>query len=240
MKIFVANTGRCGSLFVSNMFNSLTYIPSFHEPVPFCIGDTVKEVNTYVDSYSEDVNSEIANKLKQIEIDSIDGDYMESNQMFIKSYVDVVLENFDDVYCIYLYRDPLDTMLSWWKKIHNDLKTDWFLQSHWKKNILRTNKELFFFENARWQCHEVEKRFLKYKQKFTKTYVLDFEKLNDSLEWRRLFKHFRINHKDFRELPKVRQNEIRMSREEALAGLFEDWNKRGRQRFSIFPKELEG
>ena len=91
MRIFTANSGRCGSLFVSGIFNSLTYIPSFHEPVPFCIGNVVKEVNMCVDKHSEDVNICIDSKMRQIEIDTIDGDYMESNQMFIKSYVDTVV-----------------------------------------------------------------------------------------------------------------------------------------------------
>ena len=113
--------------------------------------------------------------------------YFESNQMFIKSYYQTILENYDDVYAVYLWRNPMDVALSCWKKFKNQ-ELDWFIQSHWRKNILRTDQKLSFYENAVWQWYEVKERWLRYKHKFVDTFEFDFEKINDVDEWKRFFK----------------------------------------------------
>ena len=203
MKIFVASTGRCGTLFATEVFNLLTDIPAFHEPEPFCIGKVVEEINTKA-KLSNGIRKTLQQKVIQIEQDSVYGKYMESNQMFIKCYADIVLDNFKDVYCIYLYRNPIAVLLSYAVKCRNQ-ELDWFLQSHWAKNILRTER-LGFYENCLWQWLEVRERYYFLKPKFKKTYEFDFRKINDLNEWYKLFRHFKIKAKKVNRLPNLKKN----------------------------------
>jgi len=207
MKIFVANTGRCGSAFFSEVFRTLTNIPSFHEPEPFCNGKVMEEVNTKV-RYSKETKRILCEKIAQIEKDSKRGHYMESSQVFIKSYAELALESFDKVYCIYLYRNPIATLLSYVAKNRlSGASWDWTLQSQWAKNILQTEQKLDFPTTCFWQCLEVQERYYSLKKEFKKTYEFPFRDINDPVAWKKLFKHFRIKTKEFYELPeKLRKN----------------------------------
>ncbi|NIM59995.1 MAG: hypothetical protein GTO16_13805 [Candidatus Aminicenantes bacterium] len=204
MKIFIASTGRCGTLFATEIFNLLTDIPAYHEPRPECIGKVVEEINSHV-KYSKATLQILNEKIDQIKGDSIRGKYMESNQMFVKCYADVVLNNFKDVYCIYLYRNPIAVLLSYAVKCQNH-ESGWFLRSHWPKNILQTEQKLGFYENCLWQWLEVRERYYSLKPKFKKTYEFDFRKINDLAEWYRLFRHFRIKARKVNRLPNLKRN----------------------------------
>ena len=217
------------------MFKALTGIPSYHEPVPLCIGDTLEEVNNVpFDELSPHVEAELQSKIHTIKTYT-NGWYMESSQMFIKSYVDEVLENFDDVYCIYLHRNPIETTMSYWKKLGHKRDTDYFLESHWKKNILRTREPLEYWDNVLWNCYEVRERYLAYKPRFTKTWELDFLSLNDPLEWAKLLRHFGLFKGDLRELPDLKRNALEMEDELVLRKLREEWTLPGVRKFSVFP-----
>jgi len=139
MKIFIASTGRCGTLFATEVFNLLTDIPAHHEPKPECIGKTLEEVNAHV-KYSKTTMKILEEKIAQVKRDSTSGKYMESSQMFVKCYADIMLNNFKSVYCIYLYRNPIAVLLSYAIKCRQK-ELGWFLQSHWPKNILQTEEK---------------------------------------------------------------------------------------------------
>ncbi|GAG82788.1 unnamed protein product, partial [marine sediment metagenome] len=144
MKIFIATTPRSGTLFLTEIFKLLTDIPSYHESIPYCIGQTSYEVNN--DCVSRDTQYILDEKVRRIKRDSSPpGDYFEANNMFIKSMVWTVLDNFDDVHCIYLHRNPMDVFFSLaarnWKR-----GWDWVLQPGWKLNRLKTVKPTTYHE----------------------------------------------------------------------------------------------
>jgi len=225
MHIFTCSTGRCGTLFMSEVFRTLTDIPSFHEPRPFCHAETLEAVNTKV-VYPKHIVKELEEKVSQVETDTKNRKYFEANQMFIKSYAELILERFRDVYCIYLYRNPLEVLASYYKK-RPERWNDWFLQSRWPKNILQTSNKLPFYYNCLWQCLEVEERYRALKKHFRKTYEFDFRKINDSGEWKKLFRRFRIKHKPFDELPDVRKNDIPGEFSEIMQGIITNWDMPG-------------
>lgn len=200
-KIFVAHTGRTGSKFMASVFGLLTDVSSFHEVSPYCIGQTSKEINN--DCISERTQKVIDEKISNI---NAYDNYFEANNMFIKSFVWPLLNVLDDMYVIYLHRNPHDTFLSLAERCWR-MGWDWLLQPHWKKNFFRTEQEMNFLEAVDWNWHEVRERFLRLKGLFKKTYDFDFRKINDLEEYYKLFKHFGIKHKKIKELPSFDRNE---------------------------------
>ncbi len=230
MKIFVANSGRCGSYFMSEVFRRLTAFPSFHEPKPRGEGETLKAVNN-TGKLSNYVMDELFAKRIQIENDSRDGNYFESSQMFIKSFQEVVFNFFDDVYVIYLWRNPIEVTMSYYKKKLSQKKQwdNWHLLSHWNNNILKTRGELSFYENCYWECMEIRERFLRlyWDMPRHRTFEFDFRKLNDVSEWKKLFRQFGIKHKPFDRLPTVSKNAIPGDKLKTLKGLLSKWDEPG-------------
>lgn len=200
MKIFTASTGRCGTLFASEVFRSLTGVPSFHEPYPWCVDKTLEEVNG-VEPYSKETGLELAAKIEQIRECSYGDWYFESNQMFIKSYAYQVLHNFKEIGVLYIERNPVDIVLSYTKKSRN-YGSGWFLRSNWKANMLRIDCKLPFYDNILWQWFEIKERYNWLKKYCAKTYELDFKNINDPEEWKRIFKCFGVEYKKFDVLTK--------------------------------------
>lgn len=225
-RIFVANSGRCGSLFLSQIFGLLTPIPSFHEPIPYCTGDVLREVNEFK-PLSDASKNVLATKVEEIQRNSEDGNYLESSQMFIKCYVETVLDTFDDIYCIYLYRNPIEVVLSYYNKCR-DHQDEWFLKSHWDANVLKTAEPLDYYDNILWNCYEVRERYLLYKHRFAKTWEFDFKDINDLQEWKRMFKYFGISIGDVVKLPDAKRNAISEDRGKTIKALIKDWDKGGK------------
>jgi len=200
MLIFTASTGRCGTLFASEVFRSLTSIPSYHEPQPWCVDETLEQVNQ-LSVLGKVAQIEIDEKIEQIRECSYKGWYFESSQMFIKSYIYRVLTSFKDIGILYIERNPIDVGLSYAKKCKNE-ESGWFLRSNWKGNFLRTEEELPFYPNILWQWLEIKERFNWAKQYCNKYYELDFEKINQPEEWKRIFSRFGVKYKEFSILPK--------------------------------------
>lgn len=189
MKIFVAGTGRNGTKFMTQVFNYFTEIPSFYENLPYCIGQTSKEINN--DCISGESQKIIDEKIATVRCHD---DYFEANNMFIKSFVWPFLDAFDDIYCVYIHRNPLDTFISSAER-NFSLGWDWLLQPQWKRNFMRTVEPMSYLEAINWNWYEVRERYLRLKQYFKKTYEFDFRKLNDPDEYYKLFDHFGIGYK---------------------------------------------
>lgn len=223
MKIFVASTGRCGTMFMSEVFRELTGIPSYHEPLPYCIGKTLEETNDR-ETYSKETKDELTRKIQQVKECSLDGDYFESNQMFIKSYAELMVRAFRRISVIYLERNPIEVALSYAEKCEY-YEADWVLRSHWRKNMLPTSVSLSFFETIVWQYLEVKERYLRMRKDFSMTFEFDFRKINDGAEWDRMFSRFGIKHKPFEELPDVRRNQGEKPMAERLEKVRADWYK---------------
>ena len=198
-RIFVANSGRCGSLFLAEAFKLLTNIPSYHESVPYCIGQTSYEVNN--SCRSEQTQHVLDEKIRRIKRDSSpEGNYFESNNMFIKSLAWTIADSFDDVCCIYLHRNPMDYFFSMaarnWKR-----GWDWILQPSWKMNILRTCKPTTYYEAVMFTWFEVRARFNYWKPLFKKTWDFDFNDINNLEEYYRMFEHLGIDYKKINKFP---------------------------------------
>lgn len=232
--IFVASTGRCGTKFLSVVWKEYTEYPSLHEPVPFCAGQTLREVNNEC-GINSDTHRELKTKILQILEDQQNGNYFESNQMFIKSYVSRVVydKRFRPLFVIYLYRDPVSMVMSYYKKIPGkDLS--WSLQPQWQKSLMKGHKGMSFMDIQLWNHFEIRERFLTWRDKFDKAYELDFKKLNDPREHARIFDHFEVSH---RALPKIfpegfyhlqkSLNAIPRNELEVLQEMRESWDERG-------------
>lgn len=240
MKIFVCSTGRCGTLFMAEVFNYMTDIPSFHEPHPRCINVVMKEVNNS-EELSEDTKFILDEKIGQIkQCSDKEGNYFESNNMFIKSYVDKVLNSFDDVYCIHLYRNPLEVFFSFSQK-NSALRLDWILRSYWKRNLIKLTNGLSPYGDILWQWFEVRKRFYYYKSRFVKTYDFDFRNINNLDEYYKLFNHFDIKAKKIDALPDFPKNAKVSFGKKSVCQLFLetgwDWDKAGIE--WGFPTDIE-
>ena len=200
MKIFVCTTGRSGSMFLTETMKQLTDIPSFHEAVPYCIGQTNYEVN---DCCISDITHRVLDaKIRQIEANSdSQGNYFEANNMFIKSFSGAVLNAFrDDVYCIYLHRNPIDVFFSLgnrnWRKGY-----DWLLRPQWERSIIKVDYQTTYYEDLMLMWYEVQARFEKLKPQFKKTWDFNFKDLNNLEEYYKMFEHFGIDHKRVSEIP---------------------------------------
>lgn len=232
--IFVASAGRCGTKFMSTIWKRFTGYPSFHEPIPFCTGQTLREVNNEC-GINSDTKRELKTKLEQISIEAKKGNYFEANQMFIKSYVHLVAykKEFRPLYVIYLHRNPIEVVMSYYKKTpERDLS--WFLQPQWQRNIMRTRKGLSFYEIAFWQWYEIRARFFLWKDKFDKTYDFDFLKISDPEEYRRMFSHFGIEHNLPEKFPEdlftpKNKNALEKDPVDVFNWLIEDWDLRGKE-----------
>jgi hypothetical protein len=225
VKIFVASTGRCGTAFFAKVFGELTAYPSYHEPMPYVVGRSCREVNTRL-SYSPDVEKELVAKVEQVRDYSVAGDYMESSQMFIKSYSELMLKAFKRVAVIYIERNPMDVLLSFAEKCR-DLNSDWMLQSHWQKNILRTARPLGFFENVLWNWFEVRERFLELRPKVTTHYSFVYEDLNNAEAWKEMFATLGVPHVPFDCVPWAAENKGKVDIATRRSILMSEWGKQG-------------
>jgi hypothetical protein len=171
------------------MIKYLTTISAFHEPEPQFSGHVCERINNGDGLTPEETQLKI-NQINR-DIDK-NGNYVETSLWFIKSYVDVVLKNFDNVNCIYLHRNPMDTFFSFILQLRGKVKTNMHLQSHWKKNLLQTTVQLDRYTNILWEWMEVRERFYYYKNRFNKTYDFDFANINNINEWLKMFTHFGI------------------------------------------------
>jgi len=230
MKIFVVSTGRCGTVFMSEVFSKLTTVPSFHEPRPHCAGETMRFVNdTEGKQYPVAVRRELADKIKQVKADSVDGHYFESSQMFVKAYARFVFKAFENVALIYLHRNPIEVTMSYYKKKLGQPKqyNYWHLQSHWSQNILRMAEPQGLYADIFWECLEIKERFLALKAMAAKTFVMDFKRLNDVGAWKALFKHLNVPHRPFKALPDVNKNAVEGDTLKTLNGLLSIWDEPG-------------
>jgi len=190
-------------MFLSSMIGYLTDIPSFHEQIPYCINEVSKAVNT--GQLTPEAEKVLDTKIERIKNDAKDGWYFEANNMFIKSFVWKVMESFENVGCIYLHRNPIDTFMSHaergWK-----VGWDWILRPHWKMNRLRIHRPMSYYEALNWMWYEVRARFDMWETDFAKTFIFDFEKLNDLEEYYRMFEHFGIQYRKIDKLPEFNRN----------------------------------
>ena len=205
MNIFVANTGRCGSEFMFHIVDKMTNYPAFHEPKPYGA-----EIMKMVNDEGRMDGKILQEKISAIKRATIDGNYFESSNMFIKVWAEAIIEEMEDVCCVYLERNPLDVLISFAEYVtyHNNphYPTRSFMNPSWKYNLLRIPGRAKWAEAILWNWYEVKARFEKMKDSFYMTYSFRFEDLNSTKAWQAMFNHFRIKYDPSAPLPRVWKN----------------------------------
>ncbi|NET79401.1 hypothetical protein [Okeania sp. SIO1F9] len=103
--IFCINSGRSGSNYLSELLGTAEEVISYHEPSPSMTGDYLTMVNKseYATSFSKRRFKSSA--IKDILLKIPDGKiYCETNHMFIKTFFDVVAQDFPKIEVIILRR----------------------------------------------------------------------------------------------------------------------------------------
>ena len=103
--IFCINSGRSGSNYLAKLLGTAKEVMSYHEPYPQMIGNYLTLINQedYTTSFT-------ARKIKTFGIKDLllklpaRQVYFESNHMFIKTFFDVVIQDFSKVEVIILRR----------------------------------------------------------------------------------------------------------------------------------------
>ena len=226
-KIFCANAGRSGSAFVAGALGHLTGIPSFHEPFPRLIGRVLEEVND--DRISAETKRVIEAKIVEIERASRDGWYCETSQQFIKCFAEFALAAWDDVYCIYIHRNPLDVIMSYFRHLDGSYPDEWLLKPEWKKNLVKIREPLSWAELLLFNWLEVRERYLSLKPRFTKVYELDFMRIGNKTEYIKMFEHFELEWHDG-EIAALWKNGSKSPRDTdaQIAWIRKVWNEPGR------------
>ena len=104
--LFCINSGRSGSEYLSKLLCTAKGVNSFHEPEPNMSGKYLRMINEF--QYPETFKKRrykckgIKKILKRMSSNEI---YCETNHMFIKTFFDVILEDFKNVEVIILRRE---------------------------------------------------------------------------------------------------------------------------------------
>jgi hypothetical protein len=191
MYIFVASPGRSGTKFLSELFGSITQIPSFHTPAPECAGRDMWDFNNGVD-----IDRRLNEKVESIKKKARDGDYFESAPTFIKCFGEKITEEFKDHAVIHLFRDPLFVAKSFSNRSSGPDEGNlhrWRLSMHGKKNILQiSGNKLTLYQKNLWEWLEVELRYDKFKETYKKTFDLSFQDINGCRSYEGMLNHFGI------------------------------------------------
>lgn len=104
--IFCINSGRAGSQYLATLLDTAQEVRAFHEPEPAMNGQYLHMVDQhgYENTYKQRrvKGSAIHKTLKKMRKNEV---YCETNHMFIKTFFDVVIDEFKNVEVIILRRD---------------------------------------------------------------------------------------------------------------------------------------
>lgn len=118
--VFVSSVGREGSQLISSLIRNQGNIASFHEKRPFCNGKKLIESglkgNILDSMVCKNKFAHIADHIEKRELNI----YLESNHMFIKTFGNFFLEEFDLPFTLISIRRPIT------KTIKSFLDLDWF------------------------------------------------------------------------------------------------------------------
>jgi len=102
--IFCISSGRAGSHYLATLLGTGKSVQSFHEADPKMIGPYLDLVNDRPLAESREARRIKSKSIREIMVGR-DGTYVETNHMFIKTFYDVVLEDYEDVAVVVLRRE---------------------------------------------------------------------------------------------------------------------------------------
>lgn len=189
--IFVATTGRSGTMTLVDILNHVAGCKAEHEPYPAMYDEVLKAKS----AGDEDFVSRTYWQVKSINLwRSAVGTmhYFESNHMFIKTYIEYAVEDFTDkVVVIHLARDPVKVANSIYALQHipgTEEGNKWWLDYTAKNNIIQIadildNDPEFQhpFYKGLWYWYEIDERVKYWKQRLPNVRFIDFktEDFND-------------------------------------------------------------
>jgi hypothetical protein len=102
--VFSINSGRCGSEYLARLLGTGKGVHGYHEAAPEMIGAVLDEVNAKPMAQSRNARRVKCASIREA-MRGRSGTYVETNHMFIKTFHDVVVEEFADVEVIFLRRE---------------------------------------------------------------------------------------------------------------------------------------
>lgn len=190
--IFVATTGRSGSETLHKVFSSIGQCASTHEPYPIMNNDLMILRNEGDDTLAQNTY----NAIKSVNIRRAalgKKYYIETNHMFIKSFIDYAAKDFPDkLKVIHLYRNPVDVALSI-LSLNNypncypgtETGNNWYLDYHAAENLIKITDILdnnadfsHTFYKCLWYWFEIEARVKFWKEKLPHIPFYDFNIAN--------------------------------------------------------------
>jgi hypothetical protein len=202
--IFVASTGRTGTVSLAKIFEQINKAASFHEPYPIMLNDYPHGAckKKYFDS--------LFNKLKRIYIKRAaigNKYYIETNHMFVKNFIHQSIKQFDKkIKIIHLTRDPVSVARSFYQigSIPGKSKRGklYLLDPEDADNIIRypskIGKNQKFDDDLMrciWYWYEIEARIQKFKGEYSNVfwYTIKTDYLNDLNKMLEMFDKMEIS-----------------------------------------------
>ena len=188
--IFIATTGRSGTATLSKIFTAVDNAVCLHEPSPVMFNDYppgTDRVPYFKDKFY---------KLKRIYINTAAAGhsyYVEANHQFVKNFIDLAVECFDDrLRVIHLVRDPVSVGSSFYQvnSIPGETATAklYMIDPRERTNLINISNLLYETDEFKhdlykciWYWYEVETRVKMAKQKHPNTvfYKLETDDLNN-------------------------------------------------------------
>jgi hypothetical protein len=195
--IFCINSGRAGSNYLAKLLGTAREVISFHEAEPNMTGKYLHKLHRC--SYEETlgdrkIKSEAIRKMLQ---DLPPGQvYCETNHMFIKTFYDVIIEDFEYVEVIILRRQLALVLKSFielnYFTTKNEIWPDWMSSPNAQTAAIRCigqDKELDQYDLCIAYLIDIEARSERFKREYplVKTHDIRLEALNDYKHVVRLF-----------------------------------------------------
>lgn len=189
--IFVATTGRSGTMTLVDIFNNIPNCKAEHEPYPGMFDEVLKAKSSGNESFVHNLYW----KVKSVNLwRSAAGykHYFESNHLFIKTYIEYAVEDFGKkLTIIHLVRDPVKVANSIYALQDFPGTTEgnkWWLDYKASNNFINITHDLDThpefkhpFYKGLWYWYEIEARVKHWKQRLPNVHFINFktEDFND-------------------------------------------------------------
>jgi hypothetical protein len=195
--IFCINSGRAGSNYLAELLGTGREVISFHEAEPNMTGKYLH--NLHQGSYAETkgerrIKSQAIKKLlKSFPPGQV---YCETSHMFIKTFYDVIIEDFESVEVIILRRQLALVLKSFielnYFTTNNEIWPDWMSSPNAKTAAIRCigqDEKLDQYDLCIAYLIDIEARSARFKREYPwiKTHDVRLEALNDYNQVARLF-----------------------------------------------------
>jgi hypothetical protein len=203
---FSINSGRSGSQYLAELLGTAEEVTSFHEAEPFMNEEYLHLVNQF--SYPDTIKKR---RLKAKAIKKIlrglppDQIYCETNHMFIKTFFDVIAEEFQNLEVIILRRELAFVLKSFielgYFSDKNSAWADWMTNPNAKTAALpciSSDDRLDQYDLCIAYLFDIEARALRFQKAYplVKTHQVRLESLNDYFNVESLFRDLKITMTD--------------------------------------------